>query len=118
MESTSTPNVHVLGDAVFPAPVMPKSGNMANQQGKLAAAAILNLLAGRSPNPAPVVMNACYSFMDPKSAAHITSVHTYDAATRTMQPVKGSGGVSAARNEIEAKFALGWAKNIWADMLA
>ena len=35
-----------------------------------------------------------------------------------MQPVKGAGGVSAARNEIEAKFALGWAKNIWADMLA
>ena len=33
MESTNTPNVHVLGDAVFPAPVMPKSGNMANQQG-------------------------------------------------------------------------------------
>ena len=118
MESTNTPNVHVLGDAVFPAPVMPKSGNMANQQGKLAAAAILNLLAGQSPNPTPVVMNACYSFMDPKSAAHITSVHTYDAATKTMQPVKGSGGVSAARNEIEAKFALGWAKNIWADMLA
>ena len=118
MESTNTPNVHVLGDAVFPAPVMPKSGNMANQQGKLAAAAILNLLAGQPPSATPVVMNACYSFMDPKNAAHINSVHKYDAATRTMQPVKGSGGVSEARNEIEAKFALGWAQNIWADMLA
>ena len=118
MESTNTPNVHVLGDAVFPAPVMPKSGNMANQQGKLAAAAILNLLAGQPPSATPVLMNACYSFMDPGSAAHINSVHKYDTATKTMQPVKGAGGVSVARNEIEAKFALGWAKNIWADMLA
>jgi sulfide dehydrogenase [flavocytochrome c] flavoprotein chain len=118
MESTNTPNVHVLGDAVFPAPVMPKSGNMANQQGKLAAAAILNLLSGQAPSMTPVLMNACYSFMDPKNAAHINSVHKYDPATKTMQPVKGAGGVSAARNEIEAKFALGWAKNIWADMLA
>jgi sulfite dehydrogenase len=118
MESTNTPNIHVLGDAVFPAPVMPKSGNMANQQGKLAAASILNLLAGQPPSATPVLMNACYSFMDPGSAAHINSVHKYDAATKTMQPVKGAGGVSAARNEIEAKFALGWAKNIWADMLA
>jgi len=118
MESTNTPNVHVLGDAVFPAPVMPKSGNMANQQGKLAAAAILNLLAGQPPSATPVLMNACYSFMDSGSAAHINSVHKYDAATKTMQPVKGAGGVSVARNEIEAKFALGWAKNIWADMLA
>jgi len=97
---------------------MPKSGNMANQQGKLAAAAILNLLAGQPPSAMPVLMNACYSFMDSGSAAHINSVHKYDAATRTMQPVKGAGGVSVARNEIEAKFALGWAKNIWADMLA
>ena len=118
MESTNTPNVHVLGDAVFPAPVMPKSGNMANQQGKLAAAAILNLLAGQPPSATPVLMNACYSFMDSGSAAHINSVHKYDTATKTMQPVKGAGGVSVARNEIEAKFALGWAKNIWADMLA
>ncbi|TXT28832.1 MAG: sulfide dehydrogenase (flavocytochrome) flavoprotein subunit [Rhodocyclaceae bacterium] len=46
MESTSTPGIHVLGDAVFPAPTMPKSGHMANQHGKLAAAAILNQLAG------------------------------------------------------------------------
>jgi len=118
MESTSTPGIHVLGDAIFPAPTMPKSGHMANQHGKLAAAAILNQLAGQEPNPAPVVMNTCYSFVDAKNAIHVTSVHQYDAATKTVQPVKGAGGVSAARNELEGKVALGWAKNIWADMLA
>ncbi len=117
MESTSTPGIHVLGDAIFPAPTMPKSGHMANQHGKLAAAAILNLLSGQAPNPEPVVMNTCYSFVDGKSAIHVASVHQYDAATKTVQPVKGAGGVSVARNELEGKAALGWAKNIWADML-
>jgi sulfite dehydrogenase len=117
MESTSTPGIHVIGDAIFPAPTMPKSGHMANQHGKLAAAAILNLLAGQEPNPEPVVMNTCYSFVDAKNVIHVSSVHQYDAATKTVQPVKGAGGVSAARNELEGKVAMGWAKNIWADML-
>ena len=117
MESTSTPGIHVLGDAVFPAPTMPKSGHMANQHGKLAAAAILNQLAGLEPNPEPVVMNTCYSFVDAKNVIHVSSIHQYDAATKTVQPVKGAGGVSAARNELEGKVAMGWAKNIWADML-
>ena len=63
-------------------------------------------------------MNTCYSFVDAKNAIHVTSVHQYDPATKVVQPVKGAGGVSAARNEIEDKVALGWAKNIWADMLA
>jgi sulfide dehydrogenase [flavocytochrome c] flavoprotein chain len=118
MESTNTPGIHALGDAIFPAPAMPKSGHMANQHGKLAAAAILNQLAGREPNPAPVVMNTCYSFVDAENAIHISSVHQYDAVTKTVRPVKGAGGLSAARNELEGKLALGWAKNIWADMLA
>lgn len=118
MESTSTPGIHVLGDAILLAPGMPKSGHMANQQGKLAAAAIINLLAGQAPNPAPVVMNTCYSFVDEQNAIHVSSVHQYDAATKTVQPVKGAGGVSAARNELEGIIAHGWAKNIWADMLA
>ena len=118
MEVNGTPGVHVIGDAIFPAPTMPKSGHMANQHGKLAAAAILNQLSGMEPSPTPVVMNTCYSFVDAKQAIHVASVHQYDAATKVVQPVKGAGGVSAARSELEGKVALGWAKNIWADMLA
>ena len=117
MESTNTPGVLVLGDAIFPAPTMPKSGHMANQHGKLAAAAILNQLAGQEPNPTPVVMNTCYSFVDAKNVIHVSSVHQYDEVTKTVQPVKGAGGVSMARNEIEGKAAIAWSKNIWADML-
>lgn len=117
MESTSTPGIHILGDAIFPAPTMPKSGHMANQHAKLAAAAILNLLAGQAPSPTPLVMNTCYSFIDAKNAIHVASVHVYDVDKKTLQPVQGAGGVSAARNELEGKAALGWAQNIWADML-
>jgi len=62
-------------------------------------------------------MNTCYSFVDAKQAIHVASVHQYDTATKVVQPVKGAGGVSVARSELEGKVALGWAKNIWADML-
>jgi len=118
MEAKGVAGVHVLGDAIFPAPTMPKSGHMANQHAKVAAAAILNLLADKAPNPTPVLMNTCYSFVDSKNAIHVASVHQYDADKRTFMPVKGAGGVSAAASELEGQYALGWAKNIWADMLA
>lgn len=117
MESTSTPNIHVLGDAIFPAPTMPKSGHMANQHAKLAAAAIVNLMAGQPPSDSPLVMNTCYSFVDAINVVHVASVHAYDPATKQVQPVKGAGGLSAGPTEMEGKFALAWAKNIWADML-
>jgi len=118
MEVADVPNVHVIGDAAFPAPTMPKSGHMANQQAKVAVAAILRLLAGEAPNPAPVVMNTCYSFVTPKSVVHVASVHQYDAEKKTFLPVHGAGGLSPAANELEAKTAANWAQNIWADMLA
>lgn len=116
-ESVNTPGVHVIGDAIFPAPTMPKSGHMANQHAKVTAAAILNLLAGEAPSATPVVMNTCYSFVDSKNVIHVSSVHQYDAAKKTVMPVQGAGGVSAAANELEGKYALSWARNIWADML-
>ncbi len=118
MESTAVPGVHVLGDAVFSAPLMPKSGHMANQHAKLAAAAVIQLLKGEPVNPTPLVMNTCYSFVTPSDAIHVASVHTYDAAEKTFKTVPGSGGVSAAANALEGRYALGWAQNIWSDMLA
>lgn len=117
MESTGAPNIHVIGDAIFPAPTMPKSGHMANQHAKVTAAAIINLMAGQPPSDAPLVMNTCYSFVDATNVVHVASVHPYDPATRQPQPVKGAGGLSPAPSEMEGKFALAWAKNIWADML-
>jgi sulfite dehydrogenase len=118
MESTALPGVHVLGDATFPAPAMPKSGHMANQHAKVAAAAIIQLLKGEPVSQTPVVMNTCYSFVTQRDVIHVASVHQYDAADKTFKTVPGSGGVSAAANQIEGRYALAWADNIWADMLA
>jgi sulfite dehydrogenase len=118
MESTAMPGVHVLGDATFSAPAMPKSGHMANQHAKVAAAAIIQLLKGEAVSATPVVMNTCYSFVTKTDVVHVASVHRYDAADKTFKTVPGSGGVSAAANQIEGRYALSWADNIWADMLA
>src|SRR5258706_488541 len=40
-ESIVHPNIHVLGDALLPAPAMPKSGHMANQHAKVCADAVV-----------------------------------------------------------------------------
>jgi sulfite dehydrogenase len=117
MESTAVKGVHVLGDATFPAPLMPKSGHMANQHAKVAAAALISLLKGEAVNATPVVMNTCYSFVTASDVVHVASVHQYDAKDKTFKTVPGSGGVSAAASQIEGRYALSWADNIWNDML-
>ena len=118
MESKAAKNVHILGDALQIAPAMPKSGHMANQHGKVAAAAIVALLSGRQPNALPIYNNTCYSFVSDTDVVHVASVHAYDAEKKTMLPVAGSGGVSSAASELEGRYAMAWARNIWADSLA
>jgi len=117
-ESTAVKGVHVLGDATLSAPAMPKSGSMANQHGKICAAAIVALLKGGKVSPNPVIMNTCYSMVDARSAMHVTSIHKYDPGQKTLVPVKDSGGVSPKASELEGTYAWGWARNIWADSLA
>lgn len=115
MESKAVKGIHVLGDATLSAPAMPKSASMANNHAKIAAAAIVELLNGRNPQPVKII-NTCYSFVSPKEAIRVSSVHEWDGTTLTA--VKGSGGVSAARSEAEGTYAWSWAKNIWFDSLA
>jgi NADPH-dependent 2,4-dienoyl-CoA reductase/sulfur reductase-like enzyme len=116
-ESTARKNVHVLGDAVMAAPLMPKSGHMANQHAKVCAAAIIDLLHGEAVNAAPMMTNTCYSFVSDKDVIHVASVHKYDAEKKTLLTVQGSGGVSSAPNVAEGGFAEAWGRNLWADML-
>jgi sulfite dehydrogenase len=117
-ESIKVPNIHVIGDATLSAPAMPKSASMANQHAKFCAAAVIAKLKGEAANANPVIMNTCYSFVSGKSAMHVASVHQYDPAQKTLVPVKGAGGVSDKASELEANYAWGWARNIWADSLA
>ena len=117
MESKKVPGVHVLGDATLSAPGMPKSGSMANNHAKIAAAAIVEVINGRAPGPEPKILNTCYSFVSEKEAIRVSSVHTWDAGQSTLIAVKGSGGVSSARSTAEGTYAWNWAKTIWADSL-
>ncbi len=116
-ESTAAKDVHVLGDSIQIAPGMPKSGHMANSHGKVAAAAIVAQLPGWAVNPAPMLTNTCYSFVDNKNVIHVASVHEYVAAERTFKTVAGSGGVSPGPTELEGVYAWNWAQNIWSDSL-
>ncbi|MBL0419950.1 FAD-dependent oxidoreductase [Ramlibacter sp. AW1] len=117
-ESTAARDVHVLGDAIQIAPGMPKSGHMANNHAKVAAAAIVARLSGWEVNPAPMLTNTCYSFVDDKQVMHVASVHAYDPKDRTFKTVPGSGGLSPGPTELEGVYAWNWARNIWADALA
>ena len=116
-EATAAADVHVIGDAIQVAPAMPKSGHMANAHAKVAAAAIVARLSGWEPNPAPMLTNTCYSFVDDRNVIHVASVHEYVAAEKTFKAVAGSGGLSAGPSQQEGVYAMNWARNIWTDTL-
>ncbi|WP_114636674.1 NAD(P)/FAD-dependent oxidoreductase [Polynucleobacter necessarius] len=116
-ESTAQKDIHVLGDSIQVAPAMPKSGHIANQHAKVAAAAIVAELSGWAVNSAPVLTNTCYSFVNNREVIHVASVHQYNAAEKTFKPVPDSGGLSPVPSTLEGVYAWGWAHNIWADSL-
>jgi len=62
-ESKLAPNIHVIGDACLGGGI-PKSASAASEQGKACAAAIVALLAGRTPEP-PRLTGICYNIVAP-----------------------------------------------------
>jgi len=116
LESTAVPKVHVLGDALSAAPLMPKSGHMANQHGKAVAAAIVEIFSGREPQPT-LMTNTCYSMVDNRRAIHVDSVHRYHPEKKVPLVVEGSGGVSREASEEEGLYTRAWATTIWKDTL-
>jgi len=117
-ESAVHKDIHVLGDSIQISPLMPKSGHMANQQAKVAAAAIVSMLYDQPVNPSPVVMNTCYSMVSFDRAIHVATVHQYNEKEKTFLTVPGSGGISAGLSDVEAHYAEAWATNIWRDSLS
>ncbi len=113
-ESNLMPNVHIIGDSVSSG--LPKSAHIATSQAKVCASAIVQLMAGGSPDPDPVFSNTCYSFVDDKQAVHVANVYRYDASKKIMVSAEG-GGVSASPSAQEGLYAEAWAKNIWSDVL-
>jgi len=116
-ESTAAKDIHVVGDSIQLASLMPKSGHMANNHAKVAAAAIVCELSGWELDPEPMLTNTCYSFVDARNVIHVASVHRYIAAEKTFRAVAGSGGVSAGPTELEGACAWNWARTVWSDTL-
>ncbi|GAB4483878.1 MAG: NAD(P)/FAD-dependent oxidoreductase [Burkholderiaceae bacterium] len=114
-ESTRVAHVHVVGDSIASAPGLPKSAHMANQTGKVCAAAIASIAAGEPVPAEPVIANTCYSFVSPTEAMHVAGVYRYDASKATMVPVAGAGGLSKAPSAAEGVHTIGWAHNILYD---
>ena len=117
-ESQKAKDVHILGDAIQGAPLMPKSGHMANAQAKVLAAALSAEFMDLPKDPAPFLTNTCYSFLDDQTALHIASVHQYDPLEKTYKVVPQSSGVSLRPSAEEGRQAKDWAQHIWADMLS
>ena len=113
-ESTAVANVHVIGDSALTN--LPKSGHMATNQAKICAAAIVELLAGRKPDPLPVVANTCYSAISDTQSGYVATVHRYNPEKNNYSAEKG-GGATAKGDEINFAYNESWAQNIWADVL-
>jgi sulfide dehydrogenase [flavocytochrome c] flavoprotein subunit len=115
-ESKLIKGIHVVGDATIAAP-LPKSGTAANTQAKVAAAAVVEMLAGRMPT-GQVLSNTCYSLVTPDWGISVTGIHN-TTATGITTP-QGSGGVSpAGRDDAfrkqEAAYARAWYASITKD---
>lgn len=113
-ESSAAPNIHVIGDAIDSN--LPKSAHMATSQARVCANAIVALMSGNAPDPAPVFANTCYSYINDKQAMHVANVYRYDATKKIMIAAEG-GGVSQSPSEQEGQYANAWAINIWSDVL-
>jgi sulfide dehydrogenase [flavocytochrome c] flavoprotein subunit len=112
--SAVLPRVHVIGDAIESG--LPKSAHMANAQAKICARAVVGLMLGQAPDPAPAYANTCYSYVDDKQAMHISTLYRYDAAKESMQAV-GASSLSSHASVQEGVDADAWARHIWDDVL-
>ena len=116
LESTQTRWIHVVGDAANGV-VMAKSATSANSQAKVCAAAIVAMLAGKSPD-APSFAGTCYSTIAPDDAVSVTDI--YRVERQRIIEMLGPRGYSApdetpALRQAEAQAARAWYAGIVAD---
>jgi len=95
--------VHIIGDSS--ATTQPKAGHIANQEAKVCADAISRILAGGSPDPAPVTNSACFSTITATQASWLHAIFQYDSVSHSMLSVAAATGASA-----------GWDKDSFEDM--
>ena len=110
-ESLKAKRVHVIGDATIGLPV-PKSGTIANAQGKIAAGAVVSLLHDRPVTPMPP-LNTCYSWVSDREVVAVVNAYRIDNGKVVQIEQKLTPGPST----VWADHALAWATNIWSDIL-
>jgi NADPH-dependent 2,4-dienoyl-CoA reductase/sulfur reductase-like enzyme len=110
-ESVKHKDVHVVGDATTGLPV-PKSGNVANAMGKIAAVAMVHLLNGKQP-PQLAPGNTCYSWVNDREA--IAVVNAYKIENGKVVQIEQK--LTPAQSPAVAQNAVGWSRSIWHDML-
>jgi sulfide dehydrogenase [flavocytochrome c] flavoprotein subunit len=115
-EAKVAPGIHVIGDAS--ATTQPKAGHIANQEAKVCADAILRLLSGRAPDPAPQTNSACYSPITFDTASWLTATFAYDPVSKTMQPVAASSGEAATRSKDNFEEMQKWFTALMGDSFA
>jgi sulfide dehydrogenase [flavocytochrome c] flavoprotein subunit len=116
-ESLQQKDIHVIGDAAL-AGAMPKAAFAAAVEGKLCAAAIVSLLAGKPPTAAKLIGN-CYSLVAPDYAISTTGI--YHPVDGQYVDVEGSGGISPldappSYRADEAKIADAWFRSTTAEI--
>ncbi|MBM4438856.1 MAG: FAD-dependent oxidoreductase [Candidatus Rokubacteria bacterium] len=110
-ESVKHKDVHVVGDSTTGLPV-PKSGNVANAMGKIAAAVVVAQLAGK-PVPQMPPGNTCYSWVNDREAIAVVNAYRIDNGKVVQIEQKLTPAQSAA----VAQNSLGWAQSIWTDVI-
>jgi NADPH-dependent 2,4-dienoyl-CoA reductase/sulfur reductase-like enzyme len=110
-ESVKHKDIHVIGDSTTGLPV-PKSGNIANAMGKIAAAVVTATLNGR-PAPQMPPGNTCYSWVSDREA--IAVVNAYKIENGKVVQIEQK--LSPAQSVVMAQNAIGWSTSIWNDVL-
>jgi NADPH-dependent 2,4-dienoyl-CoA reductase/sulfur reductase-like enzyme len=111
-ESVKHRDVHVVGDSTIGLPV-PKSGNVANNMGKVCASAVVHLLAGKQP-PAMALGNTCYSWVNDREAIAVVNAYRIDNG----KVVQIEQTLTPGQSALWGQHAVGWATSIWADILS
>jgi sulfide dehydrogenase [flavocytochrome c] flavoprotein chain len=116
-ESLQQKNVHVIGDAAF-AGSMPKSAYSGALEGKVCAAAIAQLFAGKTATPTNLGSN-CYSLVAPNYAISITGnfAPVNGEYTEVDNSIKSSPlDAPASRRAEDAKNADDWFRTITSEI--
>ncbi|MEW6415735.1 MAG: FCSD flavin-binding domain-containing protein [Pseudomonadota bacterium] len=117
-ESEIVRDVFVIGDAAV-ADAMPKSGYSANSQAKVAAQAIADQLAGRTPGE-PSMINVCYSLAGENYGVSIVDIFKVVDNRIVKLPASGVSPItdSPAQPLLEAIYQRNWHRTFANDCFA